>query len=131
MPDRPSSVPDPAVDGAPVVRLEGIGKRFPGVVANRDVSLTVQAGQVHALVAEPGGMLGLLSTQPTGGADPAPLEGRVDIEARDLECAIASYARRWIRTPPEICVRNGAAADILDHEHGDIRVSDHIASPVD
>ena len=39
---------------APVVRLEGITKRFPGVVANRDVTLSVQAGEVHAVVGENG-----------------------------------------------------------------------------
>jgi simple sugar transport system ATP-binding protein len=36
------------------VRLEGIGKRFPGVVANSDVSFQVRAGTVHALVGENG-----------------------------------------------------------------------------
>ena len=38
----------------PVVRLEGITKRFPGVVANCDVALTVRAGEVHAVVGENG-----------------------------------------------------------------------------
>ncbi len=40
--------------GTPVVELEGITKRFPGVVANRDVRLSVDAGQVHAVVGENG-----------------------------------------------------------------------------
>jgi len=39
---------------APVVELAGITKRFPGVVANRDVDLTVRAGEVHAVVGENG-----------------------------------------------------------------------------
>src|SRR4028118_858944 len=47
----PATVP---AQGAPVVRLEGITKRFPGVVANRDVRLVVHAGQVHAIVGENG-----------------------------------------------------------------------------
>ena len=38
----------------PVVVLEGIGKRFPGVVANRDVDLVVRPGEVHAVVGENG-----------------------------------------------------------------------------
>ncbi|MCW2614120.1 MAG: heme transporter ATP-binding protein [Frankiales bacterium] len=42
---------DPSV---PVVRLQGITKRVPGVVANRDVELTVRAGEVHAVVGENG-----------------------------------------------------------------------------
>lgn len=36
------------------VRLEGITKTFPGVVANDDVDLTVQRGTVHALLGENG-----------------------------------------------------------------------------
>ncbi|MER5427380.1 ATP-binding cassette domain-containing protein, partial [Streptosporangium roseum] len=38
----------------PAVELEGITKRFPGVVANRDISLSVQQGHVHAVVGENG-----------------------------------------------------------------------------
>ena len=36
------------------VELRGITKRFPGVVANEDVSLTFEAGEVHALLGENG-----------------------------------------------------------------------------
>jgi general nucleoside transport system ATP-binding protein len=39
---------------APLVVLKGITKRFPGVVANDDVSLDLHAGGVHALVGENG-----------------------------------------------------------------------------
>ncbi|WP_026877383.1 ABC transporter ATP-binding protein [Jiangella gansuensis] len=38
----------------PVVELDGITKRFPGVVANHDVDLTVLRGEVHAIVGENG-----------------------------------------------------------------------------
>jgi general nucleoside transport system ATP-binding protein len=38
----------------PAVELRGIGKRFPGVIANDDVSFRVLPGQVHALVGENG-----------------------------------------------------------------------------
>jgi ABC-type uncharacterized transport system ATPase subunit len=37
-----------------VVELSGITKRFPGVVANSDVNLTVRAGEVHAVCGENG-----------------------------------------------------------------------------
>ena len=36
------------------LELRGITKRFPGVVANRDVDLTVESGEIHALVGENG-----------------------------------------------------------------------------
>lgn len=39
---------------APAVELTGITKRFPGVVANSDVSLSVLQGHVHAIVGENG-----------------------------------------------------------------------------
>jgi ABC-type uncharacterized transport system ATPase subunit len=38
----------------PAVELRGITKRFPGVVANDDVDLTVERGTVHALLGENG-----------------------------------------------------------------------------
>ena len=41
-------------DGPPAVRLTSITKRFPGVVANHDVNITVRRGEVHALCGENG-----------------------------------------------------------------------------
>ena len=38
----------------PAVELEGITKRFPGVVANKDITFAVQRGTVHAIVGENG-----------------------------------------------------------------------------
>ena len=32
----------------------GIGKRFPGVIANHDIDITIRAGTIHALVGENG-----------------------------------------------------------------------------
>ncbi|HEX2031140.1 MAG TPA: ABC transporter ATP-binding protein [Actinomycetota bacterium] len=40
--------------GAPLVVMEGITKRFPGVVANDSVDLSLHAGEIHALVGENG-----------------------------------------------------------------------------
>ncbi|NWG76036.1 MAG: ABC transporter ATP-binding protein, partial [Rubrivivax sp.] len=39
---------------APVVEVQGITKRFPGVVANENVSLTLELGEIHALLGENG-----------------------------------------------------------------------------
>ncbi len=49
-----TSVEPAAPDRPPAVRLQGITKRFPGVVANRDITMSVAAGSVHALVGENG-----------------------------------------------------------------------------
>src|SRR5215467_7550566 len=43
---------DTAVSDA--VQLRGIGKRFPGVIANHDVDITIREGTVHALIGENG-----------------------------------------------------------------------------
>src|SRR5436190_4612673 len=41
-------------DGAPVLELDGITKRFPGVLANDHVDFDLRAGEVHALLGENG-----------------------------------------------------------------------------
>ncbi|TDB86024.1 ABC transporter ATP-binding protein [Actinomadura sp. KC216] len=41
-------------DQVPAVRLTSITKRFPGVVANHDIDLTIERGEVHALCGENG-----------------------------------------------------------------------------
>ncbi|MFI6596374.1 ABC transporter ATP-binding protein [Nonomuraea sp. NPDC050536] len=45
---------DTLAPAKPAVDLEGITKRFPGVVANHDIRITVEAGSVHAIVGENG-----------------------------------------------------------------------------
>ena len=45
---------EPEGAGTVVLRLEGIVKRYPGVVANDAVALTVRAGEVHAICGENG-----------------------------------------------------------------------------
>ncbi len=44
----------PADPGTLAVRLRGIGKRFPGVIANDDVNIDVRRGTIHAIVGENG-----------------------------------------------------------------------------
>jgi simple sugar transport system ATP-binding protein len=41
-------------DAKPLLRLEGITKAYPGVVANDDVTLDLRAGEIHALLGENG-----------------------------------------------------------------------------
>ena len=38
----------------PRLSLRGITKRYPGVVANSDVSMTVKPGEIHAVLGENG-----------------------------------------------------------------------------
>ncbi len=49
-----SSSPPLTAQSTTAVELAGITKRFPGVVANHDIHLTVRKGTVHALVGENG-----------------------------------------------------------------------------
>ncbi len=43
------------LEGPPVLRLEGVTKRFPGgVTANDEVDLEIRAGEIHALLGENG-----------------------------------------------------------------------------
>jgi simple sugar transport system ATP-binding protein len=45
---------DTSTTAAPAVHLSGIGKRFPGVIANDDVNIEVRRGSIHAIVGENG-----------------------------------------------------------------------------
>ena len=64
---------NPTADQAPAVSLHAITKRFPGVLANDDISLAFHAGEVHALLGENGAgkstLIGILSgmQQPDAG----------------------------------------------------------------
>jgi ABC-type uncharacterized transport system ATPase subunit len=40
--------------GTAAIELRGIGKRFPGVIANHDVDITIAGGTIHAIVGENG-----------------------------------------------------------------------------
>ncbi len=46
-----SAAPEPR---APLVVLEAVTKRFPGIVANDSVDLNLEAGEIHALIGENG-----------------------------------------------------------------------------
>ncbi len=64
----------PAVgDGMPAIALRGVTKRFPGVVANEDISLDFFPGEIHVLLGENGAgkstLIGMLAgmQQPDAG----------------------------------------------------------------
>jgi ABC-type uncharacterized transport system ATPase subunit len=72
------SVPS-AVDA---VQLRGIGKRFPGVIANHDVDVTIRSGTVHALIGENGAGKSTLMKILYGVQRPD--EGTITIEGKDV-----------------------------------------------
>jgi general nucleoside transport system ATP-binding protein len=91
-------VPDPRVDREPpggvavatdapdnrpvVVRLTGIAKAFGAVQANRNASLEVRQGEIHALVGENGA--GKSTLMKILGGLVAPDAGRVEVNGRDV-----------------------------------------------
>src|SRR5262245_16894207 len=68
--------PDVATDDV-AIRLTDIVKRFPGVVANNGVNLTVKRGTIHAIVGENGAGKSTLMKTLYGAHQPD--EGRVEV----------------------------------------------------
>ncbi|MGZ4610748.1 MAG: ABC transporter ATP-binding protein [Actinomycetes bacterium] len=64
------------------MELRGITKRFPGVVANYNVDITVQAGHVHAIVGENGAGKSTLMKILYGMQKPD--EGTISVEGRQM-----------------------------------------------
>ncbi|MCW2579331.1 MAG: hypothetical protein JWR82_932, partial [Blastococcus sp.] len=67
---------------APAVELRGITKRFPGVVANRDIELLVRRGEVHAIVGENGA--GKSTLMKTLYGMHRPDEGQILLDGREV-----------------------------------------------
>jgi simple sugar transport system ATP-binding protein len=63
--------------------MRGITKRYPGVVACNDISLDVQAGEIHALLGENGAGKSTLMNVLYGLA--APDEGHILVEGREVQ----------------------------------------------
>jgi len=72
----------PVTGQPPAVELRGITKRFPGVVANRNVSLSVARGEVHAIVGENGA--GKSTLMKTLYGMHRPDEGEVLVDGREM-----------------------------------------------
>src|SRR5437763_12633583 len=74
----------------PAVRMESITKRFPGVIANQDVSLTVQPGSFHAVIGENGAGKSTLLNVLYGRYRPD--SGRIMLGGEDITGALNSPA---------------------------------------
>ena len=72
------------------VRATGVGKRFPGVVANHDVSFSVPEGTIHALVGENGAGKSTLMKILYGVQKPD--EGTIDIDGAPVSFATPADA---------------------------------------
>ena len=73
------------VSAPPLVFMEGVSKRFPGVVANDDVSWELHPGEVHALIGENGAGKSTLM-RVLYGLYPAD-EGRIFVRGREVKFA--------------------------------------------
>ena len=80
---EPHAAPAPPVPRAIAVAMRGITKRFPGVLANDDVSFEVAPGEVHALLGENGAGKTTLMNILTGLYRPD--EGEIEVGGRIVE----------------------------------------------
>ena len=71
-----------ASDQTPAVELLGIGKSFPGVVANEDISLVLRRGEVHCLLGENGAGKSTLMAILAGMQQPD--SGRIRVAGEDV-----------------------------------------------
>ena len=101
----------------PAVHLDGITKRFPGVVANDDVDLLVERGSVHALLGENGAGKTTLMNVLYGLYEPT--DGDVYVDGDGLETASDGAAHRYTQ-PPQRFDSPGDAIDAgvgMIHQH--------------
>src|SRR4029453_17387776 len=85
----------------PFVVMEHVTKRFPGVIANDDVSLELRAGEVHALIGENGAGKSTLM-RVLYGMYPAE-EGRILLKGEEIKIS-----------SPRVAIANGIG---MVHQH--------------
>lgn len=73
------------------LRLRGVTKRYPGVVANSDVALNVRAGEIHAVLGENGAGKSTLMKIIYGSVKPD--EGQVEFDGRAVQIRNPQEAR--------------------------------------
>jgi ribose transport system ATP-binding protein len=83
---------NPSASNVPLLEMEGIVKRFPGVVALSGVSLKLHAGEVLALMGENGAGKSTLM-KVLGGAT-APDEGQIKIDGQPIHLRSVADAKK-------------------------------------
>lgn len=66
----------------PILRLQGVGKRFGGVTAGKDITFSMQPGEVHGLIGPNGAGKSTLMNMISGIYEPD--EGRIFFNERDI-----------------------------------------------
>jgi ribose transport system ATP-binding protein len=86
----------PSMSMEPLLRLNGVGKRFPGVIALQNVSFDVRPGEVHAICGENGAgkstLMKIVSGQYRPDEGDIFLDGRAQHFASTLEAQAAGIA---------------------------------------
>src|SRR5215210_1254852 len=107
-----------ATEQATLLKIEGVWKGFPGVVALRDVDFAARAGEVHALLGENGA--GKSTLMGVAGGEIVPDEGTVSLGGEPLD-----------RLTPEAARASGLA---IVHQHPallpDLTVAENLALAV-
>ena len=86
------ALPTQTLSGAPPrLALFGISKRYPGVLANDDVSLAVQPGEIHAVLGENGAGKSTLMKIIYGSVEPD--AGRIEVDGMPVQIRDPQHAR--------------------------------------
>jgi len=89
---NPNATPDAPAQAPARLQLSGITKRYPAVVANCGVSLTVQPGEIHAVLGENGAGKSTLMKIIYGTVKPD--EGSVQFDGRPVSIRNPQEARQ-------------------------------------
>ena len=88
----PAGLPDTISNVLPRLQLSGITKAYPSVVANQDISLQVQPGELHAVLGENGAGKSTLMKIIYGVVKPD--AGTIHWEGKEVAIANPARARR-------------------------------------